>query len=534
MKNMKTIFTLYMMVTIAFAQWPTSPDSAIHVGFGRQKQVVEDGQGGVYIGSGSYCTRLNHEGEKVFDQLPLDGDYPQKSVNSVALSTDGSLIVSYSNIIFIGSNETGEAHILVQKISPNGVKLWGEGVVVTPDNTTGTYDQGVHGVSSKVIADDSGGAYVAWTDWRNDLPGVSELYIQRLNASGEIMLDSLGVFIDDRIKAFRELVGTSNHLPVLFYARLNTSFVTKVYFQRLTSTGELHWDDQAPQIIGGGYGFSIDAFDNIFFAHDDRIFKHDLDFQPIWPDTGVVISDSSEFIWGMIPDENGGAIGQYQKDTESNRVYSQWVESDGSLKFDEHVLYVSNSKIEYITSNISDSESFIVTYQDWDNYRTQRIDSEGNSLWTDDNLLFNYTHYTSHWQQSISDTEGGIICVLDYNYAIYATQMGPAGNVGSITSIVEPKHIPLTHIPISAYPNPFNPSTTIEYELPEHSVVSLVIFDVAGREVTTLVYSQQTPGSYKVGWNGTNTVGQQVAGGIYFARLKAEEFSNTAKLVYLK
>ncbi|NQT62838.1 MAG: T9SS type A sorting domain-containing protein [Candidatus Marinimicrobia bacterium] len=84
------------------------------------------------------------------------------------------------------------------------------------------------------------------------------------------------------------------------------------------------------------------------------------------------------------------------------------------------------------------------------------------------------------------------------------------------------------------YPNPFNPSTNIEYDLPEHSEVSLIIYDVAGRELQTLVSTSQDPGSYNISWGGTNQDGQQVSAGMYFARLQAGKYSSVVKMVYLR
>lgn len=83
------------------------------------------------------------------------------------------------------------------------------------------------------------------------------------------------------------------------------------------------------------------------------------------------------------------------------------------------------------------------------------------------------------------------------------------------------------------YPNPFNPSTTIEYDLPEQSEVSLIIYNIAGREVQTLISGSQSAGSHQVSWDGTKGDGQQVAGGMYFARLQAGEHSSVVKMAYL-
>ena len=78
-------------------------------------------------------------------------------------------------------------------------------------------------------------------------------------------------------------------------------------------------------------------------------------------------------------------------------------------------------------------------------------------------------------------------------------------------------------------PNPFNPSTTIRYTLPRSSEVTLTIYDLLGREITTLVNKTQTPGEYSVIWNG-----QDHPSGIYLCELKAGDFTETRKLVLQK
>jgi len=84
------------------------------------------------------------------------------------------------------------------------------------------------------------------------------------------------------------------------------------------------------------------------------------------------------------------------------------------------------------------------------------------------------------------------------------------------------------------FPNPFNPSTTIQYEIPEQSYVTLHIYDIVGRKVNTLVNSTQATGQYSIKWNGTDHDGQQVSTGVYFARLQAGSYSEVIKMVYLQ
>jgi M6 family metalloprotease-like protein len=71
------------------------------------------------------------------------------------------------------------------------------------------------------------------------------------------------------------------------------------------------------------------------------------------------------------------------------------------------------------------------------------------------------------------------------------------------------------------YPNPFNPTTVISYQLPVGSDEKLVVYDVLGREVATLVSGATTPGRHEVVWDGRDSAGRAVASGIYFTRLSA-------------
>ncbi len=79
------------------------------------------------------------------------------------------------------------------------------------------------------------------------------------------------------------------------------------------------------------------------------------------------------------------------------------------------------------------------------------------------------------------------------------------------------------------YPNPFNPATTISYSIPKESQVSLVIFDIMGRQVAELVNSKQSAGSYNIQFDASS-----VASGTYFYKLTAGEFISVKKMVLLK
>ncbi|MBL7047249.1 MAG: T9SS type A sorting domain-containing protein, partial [Candidatus Marinimicrobia bacterium] len=84
------------------------------------------------------------------------------------------------------------------------------------------------------------------------------------------------------------------------------------------------------------------------------------------------------------------------------------------------------------------------------------------------------------------------------------------------------------------HPNPFNPVTTIRYDLPEQSHVTLVIYDLLGREVKELVSGELVSGYHKAVWDGTDSFGRPVSAGVYFYRLESTEFTETKKLLLVK
>jgi arabinogalactan endo-1,4-beta-galactosidase len=84
------------------------------------------------------------------------------------------------------------------------------------------------------------------------------------------------------------------------------------------------------------------------------------------------------------------------------------------------------------------------------------------------------------------------------------------------------------------YPNPFNPITTLEYDLPEDAVVNITIYDMMGRVVNTLVNGSQTAGYKSIQWDATNNLGDPVSAGLYIYTIQVGEFRQTKKMVLLK
>jgi len=86
----------------------------------------------------------------------------------------------------------------------------------------------------------------------------------------------------------------------------------------------------------------------------------------------------------------------------------------------------------------------------------------------------------------------------------------------------------------SNYPNPFNPVTTLRYDLPEDGLVNITIYDMLGNVVNNLVNTYQSSGYKSVQWNATDNLGQPVSAGVYLYSIEAGGFRQTKKMILLK
>jgi hypothetical protein len=109
-------------------------------------------------------------------------------------------------------------------------------------------------------------------------------------------------------------------------------------------------------------------------------------------------------------------------------------------------------------------------------------------------------------------------------------------DLAQVTDIAEfeAKPVPTVYSLSQNFPNPFNPTTTIGYAIPQTGQVELAIFNTAGQKVRTLVAEEQSAGFYKMVWDGRNELGESVASGVYIYRLHSGSFSKTAKMNLIK
>ena len=108
-------------------------------------------------------------------------------------------------------------------------------------------------------------------------------------------------------------------------------------------------------------------------------------------------------------------------------------------------------------------------------------------------------------------------------------------SIDTITSAADPSiSLPKATRLASIYPNPFNPSTTITFDLAKDGQVELAIFDVRGRLVSVVESGHMTAGRHQVIWHGQDRDGREVSSDVYFCRLVADSETQTRKLLLIR
>lgn len=119
-------------------------------------------------------------------------------------------------------------------------------------------------------------------------------------------------------------------------------------------------------------------------------------------------------------------------------------------------------------------------------------------------------------------------CFAVFEGPLGVTAYGVSGCSGSPSS-VENDELPINYSLSQNYPNPFNPSTSIRFEIPQSGFVKLVVYDMLGKVVATLLNEEKTAGAYEV-----NFSVQNLASGIYFYTINAGNFTSTKKMILMK
>ena len=169
---------------------------------------------------------------------------------------------------------------------------------------------------------------------------------------------------------------------------------------------------------------------------------------------------------------------------------------DSSIYAESYRVQVATDSV--FTSSVYDSSGIIIT--------EFQIPNNG--------LNINTTYY---WRVNASNVTGTSPWSLIFHFTT------------GVTNITHNNEVPKEFKLYNSYPNPFNPSTKIKFDIPKSSYVKLIVYDVLGREIKTLVNEKLIAGRYEVSWDGSG-----YTSGVYIYKLVAGDFVNVKKMVLLK
>lgn len=246
--------------------------------------------------------------------------------------------------------------------------------------------------------------------------------------------------------------------------------------------------------------------------------KFDLDGNEIWTWHSPIVYTKFESI---VPcGDDYLAMGIYYNHNVLDSMFVHEVKiSRGGQLVEENRRFIGHPSSSWMHAIQASNDKILVSLYTWrDGFSFYELDSALDTVWT---------FPVENW--NLSDA----LELVDSSLVIVGRNPS-----GSYIARTEPNLILSTSLPIQApsdialhpaYPNPFNPNTTITFDLAREMNVTLTAYDILGNQVATLVNSSMSTGTHEVTFNATN-----LPSGIYFCRLEAGTFSQTQKLMLLK
>ena len=258
-------------------------------------------------------------------------------------------------------------------------------------------------------------------------------------------------------------------------------------------------------------------------------------------------SDPSGFIDIYFKDEgNGWVVGNYGEIFMTTDGGDNWIEQSIGNDTYRQIFFI-NESFGWITG----TSELLITTDGGFNWNVSNVPTNGglnSAYFVNQNIgwvVGGNVYYNEIWKT----TDGGINWINSFNgihnlYSVYFINenigwtVGEDGIIlkttnGGTTFLEEESEITKTFALSQNFPNPFNPVTTISYQIPQTGFVSLKVYDILGREVATLVNEEKPAGSYEVEFNPASSI-KNPASGIYFYQLQAGNYSETKKMILLR
>ena len=526
---------------MGFIQWPPN---GVAICTGQLNllmgQMISDGLGGAII---AWHDRRNFTNDIFAQRVDAWGGV-QWTANGVpictavehqeypTLASDGAngAIIAWEDRRHIGSTSLD---IWAQRVDASGNIMWTADGVVVAD----LFDVQR---TAQAVSDGAGGAIVAWEDRRNTM--FFGIFAQRMSPGGVRLWPTGSIQISswtlDQWKC-RLTPVYDGKVIIMWEDERNGTDNFDIYAQQIDTTGTVSWTASGIavcnasghqielQIIPNGYGGAIATWEderNGTSSVDIYAQRVDGTGLPMWTADGVIVCNATgnQSVPSIAPDGWGGAhITWTDPRGGTPKVYDQRVDGAGNTVVATLLQRFSAAwsepgvRIDWTLSEAGEGIEFLVSRAAepstiFSEIISDGIKNDGRSYWF---------------------VDGGCIPGKTYYYRVDVLEGGEQWLLFE-TGPVETPAMALTLYQNS--PNPFNPSTTIRYHVPERCMVTLDVYGVSGDHVARLYEGFREPGTFSAAWNGCDGKGIQMSSGVYLYRLRAGKEILSRKMILLR
>jgi len=557
---------LCLILTIsANAQWPDNPDTNLAVTTQAGEQVIAKvaatSDGGCFVSfynhaGGNYdmyMQRLDADGVIQWEQDGLlISDYPQDT-----WLTDYDMTVDMEDNAILTFNDIragGDWDIYAYRISPDGDFLWGYDGLAISDNTSFEADP-------KVIVTSAGNVVITWLE--EDV-----VYVRKVDPDGNDLWDPAVKWITSEYGVTAPYLAPADDdsfiLQVYVASGPNYWNPEFIYVHKYDSDGNELWDPEGVAVntaggiapwmdagiesdgAGGAYCYWYDTRNNIHHTFVQHVTSEGV---AEWTENGVQLSLASNQLqmnpsMAYFGDTQEVVVFYLATNTNQSQfgLYGQKLDSNGERQWgDDGIAFVPLSGDAVMAINaIGQVDGAVVIYQQSpdalnDFVRAIKVDLDGDPVWDQSPVEMSRVLSEKLHMDVTQNNLGQMIAVWGDKRSdsgdIYLQNVNMDGTLGSFTTSVfdDNSPVPNRSALISSYPNPFNASAKISYELSVESDATIEIFDLLGRKVETLSIGMQPAGQHDIVWDASDFVT-----GVYFARFKAQNANQTIRMTLLK
>jgi hypothetical protein len=497
---------------------------------------------------GTWCDTRNSERDLIYYQIFNINGRPLMHLNGVPLcghaeddqeypkataTSDGGAIITWWD-----DRDAVNPRIYTQKVDQDGNILWdADGVRVSLIEEIQRYQA--------ACSDGVGGAYVAWDDYDG------HINIQRMSANGDRMFGDYGLELTWGYPGSRVV----NVVPDGWGGAIVVYHYTsgpQIFAKRIFPVGSVAWtvpvydfmtnDPGDPVAIPARGGGVIVAWEDERGTYVPDIYAQKLDNSGsiAWEENGVpvVLEDESQKYITMAEDDDGYIYFAWRDARGADYdIYCQRLSPEGEMLFSREGLLVCNAREDQTGvllvgdgqggAIIAWSDKRMMSTLSYGDIFGIHLDEQGqiaDPFWVANGSPICAGIGTEYLKNMVPDGHGGTIIAWQYDFTVQRVNDFIAPDDGIYTGTTD-QDSPR----ISNSPNPFNPTTTICYELPHAALISCSIYDINGRLVTELVNGWRDAGVHGLTFDASN-----LASGIYLYTLEADDLQRTGKMVLIK